>query len=149
MVGTEFTGITAVASECITQAEAEVNKYLSPRYDLSSSPFTTSTSIPPMVKTWTSWLAQSFLYEALARGGKDAFNRADRYFKRATDNLKLVAEFKMHVLDSSGAAVAEGSNSNYRILSNTDDYTNTFNEDDELSWAVDSDKLSDIADERD
>ena len=41
------------------------------------------------------------------------------------------------------------SNTAYRVLSNADGYSTTFNEDSELNWVVDQTKLDDIASERD
>lgn len=152
MVGTTFdTATAALASDCIIQAESEINKYLSRRYDISASPFNTSTSIPPMVQTLAKWLSMSYVYENLARGSgpnNDVFTRSNRLNKRAIDNLTLIAEYKLDLLDSSGSTVTEAPNSSFRVLCNTSDYSNTFNEDDELDWAVDQDKLDDIDSER-
>lgn len=149
MIGSSFdTATTSLASDMIDDAEAEVNKYLSQRYDIGSSPFNTSTTIPPIVKSCTKWLAMGYTYEQLSRGG-DTNPRAQRLIDRAIDNLKMIAEFKLNVLDSTGSVVADATNSNFRVQCNTTNYSSTFNEDDELNWAVDTDKTEAIADERD
>lgn len=148
MIGTNFdSATTSLATDMIEDAESEVDKYLSNRYDLSSAPFLTSTTIPPIVKTCTKWLSMGYTYQQLARGAKS--ERADGLIKRATDNLAMISGFKLNVLDSAGSVVAEGSNSSYRVQCNTTDYSSTFNEDDELSWAIDEDKLDDIDSGRD
>jgi hypothetical protein len=149
MIGSSFdTATTLLAADMITDAESEVNKYLSQRYDIGSSPFDTSTTIPPIVKSCTKWLAMGYTYEQLSRGG-DTNPRAQRLIDRAIDNLKMISEFKLNVLDSAGSVVADSSSSNFRVQCNTTDYSNTFNEDDELHWSVDSDKLDDIDSGRD
>lgn len=148
MVGSNFdSATTSLATDMIEDAEAEVDKYLSNRYDLSGSPFNTSTTIPPIVKTCCKWLAMGYMYQQLARGA--ASERAKDLIDRATGNLKMISEFKMNVLDSAGSVVAEGSTSSYRVQCNTTDYSSTFNEDDELNWAIDEDKLDDIDSGRD
>lgn len=148
MIGTTFdTATTNLASKCISQAEDEIDKYLSGRYDISSAYFQTSTSTPPIITTICETLAQGYTYEQMARG-PDVPKRAERLIKRALDNLSAIAAFKMHLTDSAGSVVPEASSSNYRVQCNTTDYAHTFNEDDELSWAVDGSKLDDIAAER-
>lgn len=149
MVGTVFTGQTALASKCITWAESEVNKYLSKRYDLTASPFNTTTSIPTMVTTWTEWLAQGYLYQQMGRGSKEARERGKDFLDRAIENLKSVAEYKLDLVNSAGSVVADMSTGAYRVQSSTVNYSNTFNEDDELSWRVSSNKEDDIDSERD
>lgn len=148
MIGTNFdTATTSLATECITDAEAEVNKYLSKRYDLGSAYFQTSTSTPPIVRSITRWLAQGYMYQQMARGTES--KRGDQLVKRGVDNLELLRDFKADLFDTAGSIIAEASDGNMRVLSNTSDYSNTFNEDDELNWAVDEDKLDDIDSERD
>ena len=148
MMGTNFdTATTSLATDMIEDAESEVDKYLSNRYDLSGAPFLTSTTIPPIVKSCTKWLSMGYMYQQLARGAESP--RADALVKRATDNLTMISGFKLNVLDSAGSIVADGADSTYRIQCNTTDYSNTFNEDDELNWAVDPDKLDDIESGRD
>lgn len=148
MVGTVFTGLTDTANECITQAEDEIRKKLARRYDVSSNYFQTSTSAPPALINIAKWLATGFTYEANARGGKDAFDRADRFIKKAMDNLNELAEGMCNLYDSTGSIIAERGGFNF-ITSTSSNYSNTFNEDDPLNWSVDSDKLEDISSERD
>lgn len=149
MIGTNFDTVTsALASECILWAEAEVNKYLSKRYDLTSSYFQTTSSTPPMVSTWAKWLAQGYMYQQMGRGGKEAMERGKSYIDRALENLKLVQSYEMDVVNSLGSALPESATGGFRVKCNTIDYPNTFNEDDELNWQVSSTKEAAIDSER-
>lgn len=145
--GTSFTGLTAQATAFIEDAENEIDKYLAKRYDLSSAPFDTSTSIPPVVTKICKWLAIGYLYEANSRGSKESFARADRYIKRAEKNLMDIRDYKAELVDTGGAAVTDDSE-NLQIVSSTEDYAPTFNEDNPTNWAVDPTKISDISSER-
>ena len=153
MVGVNFsaTNMTTLGSKAIDQAEAEVNKFLSKRYDLTASIFQTSTSTPPLVKMLTEKLSEAYMWQFLSRGGagKESLARAKELITEAKDNLKQIADWKLDLIGSTGAVIADMSNTSQRVLCNTSSYTTTFDEDDELDWAVDSDKLSDIADNRD
>jgi len=149
MVGTKFdTATTSLADKLLTHAENEVNKYLSKRYDIGAFN-NTSTSVPPLVTSLTETLAEGYMYQRMSRGGKDAMKRADALIKQAIDNLQLIAEYKEDLVDSSGDPIADMTNTAYRVLSNTENYVPTFNEDDPLDWQVDPNKLQDIKDERD
>jgi len=142
MVGTTFdTTTTALGTLCITNAENEINKYLGKRYDITS--FTT-TSMPPMITTMCQWLSIGYMYENMARGGKEAYGRADRYIDKAISNLKDIRDYKLDLVDTSGASIADKSTAAFRIKSSTSGYTETFQEDDPLNWVIDPDKETDI-----
>lgn len=148
MVGTTFDSLTtSLAGKMITHAENEVNKYLSKRYDVSG--WTGTSSTPPLVVSLAETLCEGYMQQRMARGGKDALERGKMLIKQAQENLKMLSEYKADLLDSTGAVVQDFSNTSYRVLSNTSDYTPTFAEDDELNWEVDQDKLDDIESERD
>lgn len=149
MVGTTFDSATsALATECITQAETKIRERMSDRYDVNTDAWQTSTSTPPIVSTWCKWLSTGYCYENLARGGKDAFTRSDRYINKAMDNMTDVLEFKANVVDSTGSAIPDGSTT-MQVLSSTKDYHDTFAEDNPLNWNVDPDKIDDIENDRD
>lgn len=149
MVNVTFdTATSALATEMINDAEAEVNKYLSRRYDISSSSFQTTTSIPPIVRSLSTTLAEGYMWQRLSRGGKESLTRGNDLIEGVLNNLKLIAEFEADLSLTDGSLVPEAVSSTSRVLSNTEDYVNTFNEDDSLSWSVDPDKIDDIADER-
>lgn len=149
MIGTTFdSATTSLASKCITWAENEVNKYLSKRYDISSSTFQTTTSIPPIVTDWTEQIAEGRLHQKMSRGGPESLERGQKIIDSVIDNLELIADYKGHLLDSSGSIITDKSNTSYRVLENTSDYATTFDEDSPLDWEVDPDKIDDISDGR-
>jgi len=88
------------------------------------------------------------MYENLSRGGVEAFDRADRFLKKAIDNMDEIIGYKANLSDTLGAAISEGSES-LPMHSNTKDYDDTFAEDDPLSWNVDPSKIDDISSDRD
>lgn len=148
MYDTSFnTATTALASECITNAENKIREKLSKRYDVASAAFQTSTSTPPVVQTICKWLSVGYMYEDLSRGGKDGYSRADRYIKKAMGNLDEILNYKANIVDSSGDLITESTES-IPIYSNTNDYHETFNEDSPLNWSIDPDKVEDIDNER-
>lgn len=148
MIGTTFdTLTTALGTKLITHAENEINKYLSKRYDVSA--WTTAAATPPLVTSLCEKLSEGYMHQRMSRGGKESVDRGGILIKQALENLKMIADYKADLLDSSGSVVSDFSNTSYRVLSNTSDYTPTFGEDDELNWKVDQDKLDDIDSERD
>lgn len=146
--GASFSGLTSTAEKMITQAENEIDKMLSKRYDMGSAIFQTSTSVPPMITTLCEWLSLGYLYENTSRGSVDAYARADRYIKKAHENIQGILDNKYDIVDADGDPISDNG-TQFTILSNQTDYHQTFNEDDPLNWNVDSDKLDDIADGRD
>jgi hypothetical protein len=148
MIGTSFdTATTALATKMITHAENEINKYLVGRYDVSA--FNTSTAIPPLVTSLCETLSEGYMHQRMSRGGKESMARGAALIKQALDNLKMISEYNLSLSDSTGALISDRSDSNYAILSSTTNYTTTFDEDDELNWEIDSDKLNDIESGRD
>ena len=148
MIGTKFdTVTTALATKMITRAENEINKYLSKRYDIGAF-YTTTASIPPLLTSLTDDLAAGYMYFYNSRGGKDALERGKTLIEMVQANLKLIADYKADVIDASGDSISDKANSGYKIQSTTQDYSNTFNEDSQINWEIDSDKLDDIDSER-
>ena len=146
MIGTSFdTATTSLADKCIEWAEAEVNKYISERY----APFSTFTSVPPVIRSITEQLATGYMYINNARGGKDAFTRGNIYKKMAIEDLELIMKKKVSLVDTSGSLIDENEDTGNNVLCNTSDYHTTFDEDSPLNWSVDPNKLDDIEDGRD
>lgn len=148
MIGTTFDTLTgALASKLITHAENEINKWLSKRYDVTVF-MATSTAVPPLVTSLAETLSEGYIYQRMSRGGKESDQRGKILINQAIENLKLISDYKLDLTDSTGGVVADMSQTAYRVLSTTSDYENTFNEDDQLNWAVDRNKLDDISDTR-
>ena len=149
MVGTNFdTATTALASEMLGDAQAEVNKYLSKRYDVSAF-MSSAGSVPPIVSTWTYTLGEGYMYQRMSRGGKDAMERGQYFIDQVIKNLEKVAAYELDIVSTAGSVISDMSNTSYRLLSTTDSYKDTFAEDDPLNWKVDQNKLDDISDDRD
>lgn len=142
------TATSSLIGECITNAEDEIRRALAVRYDISSDYFQTSTATPPGLRKICKWLSIGYTYEALSRGGKNAFDRADRYIKKAMDEIKSIQEYKSSLVDTAGSVIPGGTN-NLPMFSNTEDYHDTFDEGREIRWRIDRDKLQDIRDEKD
>lgn len=150
MVEVDFDAKTlALCTEMISDAESEINKYLSRRYDLGSLTFQTSTSIPPIVRSMCNRLTEGYMWKNMSRGSKESLSRGNSLVKDVIDNLTLIANYKADILNTSGSLLTDMSNTAYRVLCNTTNYSNTFGEDSDLNWAVDSDKITDISTERD
>lgn len=148
MIVTTFDTLTsALASKLITHSENEINKWLSKRYDVTVF-MATSSAVPPLVTSLAETLSEGYIYQRLSRGGKEADQRGKILIEQVIENLKLISDYKLDLTDSTGAVVADMSQTAYRVLSTTSDYENTFNEDDQLNWAVDQNKLDDISDTR-
>lgn len=148
MVGTKFdTATTSLATKLITHSENEINKWISKRYDVGTFN-STSTSVPPLVTSIAETLTEGYMYQRMSRGGKESLARGKELINQALDNLKMISEYKLDLTDSNGDVITDMSQTAYRVLSNTDTYSNTFNEDDPLNWEVDTDKLDDIEEER-
>lgn len=148
MIGTTFDTLTsALASKLITHAENEINKWLSKRYDVTVF-MATSTAVPPLVTSLAETLSEGYIYQRMSRGGKESDQRGKILIGQVLENLKMISEYKLDLTDSTGSVVADMSQTAYRVLSTTSDYENTFNEDDQLNWKVDQNKLDDISDSR-
>ena len=147
MIGTTFdSATTSLCTELISDADAEINKYLSKRYDVSAF---TSTSLPPIIETWAKRLTTGYMYQEMARGGKDGLAHGQSLIDPVLKNLEMIADRKADLIGSDGTPVEESANGSFELKSSTTNYTPTFNEDEPISWATDQDKLDDIEDGRD
>lgn len=148
MIATSFdTVTTSLCTKLITHSENEINKYLSKRYDIGSFN-NTSTSVPPIVTSICETLTEGYMHQRMSRGGKESMQRGKELIKQALDNLELISNYKLDLVDSSGDRINDISTGAFLIKSTTENYSNTFNEDDQLDWVIDSDKLLDIESER-
>lgn len=151
MTGANFTALATQAAGCISRAESRINSALARRYDLQQNYFQTYTSCPPMVREWTIQLGSGYLWQELARGGagKEAMARGKGLIDGVLTDLGELIKGNLELVDTTGSLIESASTGSGRVLCNTDTYVPTFNEDDELSWTVDDEKLTDIAAERD
>lgn len=144
--GTTFdNATTSLCSLCITWAEGYIRTALSRRYNMSSSPFNTSTSIPTSLTSITEQLAMGFYFKNSSRGSKESISRGEALIKEAKAQISDIAEFRTDLLDNSYSVISSFQS---RIIGSASAYHTTFNEDDPLNWKPDADKLTSIADER-
>lgn len=162
MIGVTFdSATTALASKMISRSEARINQGLSQRYDLTSQYFQTYTSVPPMVREMTETLAEGYMWKALSRGAKESILRGqqmiseilgkDTMNKRLGENgyLYLIANYQANLLDTAGAVIPDKTKTPFRIQSSTSNYTDTFDEGNEMQWKVSKTKRDDISDSKD
>lgn len=148
MIGTTFdSATTSLATKLITHAENEINKYLSKRYNIGSFNDTT-TSVPPIVTSICETLVEGYMHQRMSRGGKESMARGKALIEQAISNLSLIADYKLDLVDSRGDRINDISSGGFLIKSTTENYSNTFNEDSQLNWEMDSLKLLDIESER-
>lgn len=138
----DITATTALFDQCISDAEAECNKYLSRRYDLTVWQ-TSAAAVPPMLRSLSLKLAEGYFWQRASRGAKESLARGSNLEKNALVNLKDIAEYKANLVDTAGAAIVGADDQDFRVLCNTSDYTPTFNERSSLSWRKDRDKNDD------
>lgn len=117
-------------------AEGKVNASIANRYDI-----TAFTSIPPLLSKLTEDIA---IYTILKKTGYRADKRNEYMddFKIAEDTLKSLNKGEMHLTYTDGSAVTALANS--RLLSDTLDYQNIMNLDDETNWDLDQTRIDDI-----
>ncbi len=144
MVGVNFdTATSSLATKCITWSENEIDKKLCERYDVTDF----KTTVPPIITSLCEQLSMGYLYRQLSRGGKESLNRGDTLIKGVMDNLNALADNKFSIVNTTGSVISSRTDRK-TVLSSTNDYYPTFAEDDPLNWKVDSDKLSDIENDR-
>lgn len=137
---------TLLVTDCITDGEAEVNKWLSRRYSLAGYQ-TTTAAIPPMMRTLTIRLAEGYFWQRNSRGAKESLARGRELIKYALDNLKDICDYKASLVDTAGSLIPTDENAGaFRVLSSTTDFRDTFNEGKSSQWKVDRDKLDEIDD---
>jgi hypothetical protein len=149
MVGVTFdTSTTNLASNMIVEAQNEINKYLSKRYDMSSYLTTSAYStMPPLLLSLCDRLAEGYMWIRLSRGSKESIARGKEMIADVKANLIDLRDNKADLIGLTGSPTTELENPD-NVLSNTEDYHATFDEDDPLNWSVDSDKLDAIDSDR-
>ena len=94
LIGVEIDAPTKfLLVKCMTRAENEINKYLAQRYDTSDF-LATSTSVPPLVRSWCEDLSAAYYYQWSSRGGKEWIKLSQDMRKDVIDNLKMVVDYK-------------------------------------------------------
>lgn len=136
----------ALIENKIAYAESIINAYVAWRYNV---PFTTA---PALIKTICIDIAAYYVLRTLfTRDGVNRNDYLDDFLLKHLDTSKKTGTLydiyngDITVVDASGNEPAANTN---MIESSTEDYIPTFDVDSDLEWAVDSNRLEDIADER-
>lgn len=138
-----YTAMSALVSQAITDAEAEINGYAARRYSL---PFS---EVPVQIRAIADGLAVFYTY--LHAYSADNTNRNDytddpRY-KIQLNKLQGIAEGDIALTLTNGSLVVQASTTSL-VSSANNNYTPIFDMDTSTSWAVDSDRLDDISNDR-
>lgn len=136
----DTTGV-ALFSAQVDRAEGEVNSFLSARFAM---PFST---VPPLVRSLTEDIACYYTIRAAYTHDGELQNKFLDDFKSAFETLQSIRDGKTNLAYTDGSLVP--SRSSDRYLSNTNDYSPTFNLDSARKWKVSGNRLDDIKDERD
>lgn len=136
----DTTGV-ALFSAQVDRAEGEVNSFLSARFAM---PFST---VPPLVRSLTEDIACYYTIRAAYTHDGELQNKFLDDFKSAFVTLESIRDGKTNLAYTDGSLVP--SRSSDRYLSNTNDYSPTFNLDSARKWKVSQNRLDDIEDERD
>jgi phage gp36-like protein len=138
-----YTASSALVTQAIADAEAEINGYVARRYSL---PFT---DVPVQIRAIADGLAVFYSYMYLY--SSDSMNRNDftddpRY-KIQLSKLSAIADGEIRLTLTNGSAVVEPSSSS-EVVSGNMRYATTFDVDTCTSWGVDSDRITTINDDR-
>jgi len=148
LVGTEIdTATTALLTKKINLSESTIKSRLSKRYDVSV--FDSATAIPPQLTDLAETLTEGFYYKSASRGNEKMLKRGESLCKWVLGELKEISDGNVNLLDSTGASIVERATGQWDMTSSSIDYSSTFNEDASKDWKIDSDKLSNIATNRD
>ena len=148
MPGITFdTATTSLADRCISWAEGWAKGKLSKRFDTSASPFTVYTSTSHLT-CLTEELAMGNLFKLMSRGGKESLTRGKEMVESAQKAIMDIAQFEADLMGIDGVTPVSTKSTAVQIIHSASAYHSTFDEDDPIDWAVDGDKLTDIANGR-
>lgn len=140
-----YTIASALVTQAITDAEAEINGYVARRYSL---PFST---VPVQIRMIADCLAQFYTY--LGIYSADNMNRNNFSEGQSTKyeiqlkRLESIADGTISLTLTNGSIVLQPSSTSV-VMSANMNYTPTFNVDTCTSWKTDPDRLEDIANDR-
>ena len=132
----------------ITRADNIINGKISKRYDISQFN-DTLTSAPPMLATISQDISSYYtLRGAFSSDNQNVLEWTDK-FQDALAILDEIRDGKIDLVNTSGSVIEERSSTTTDYIeSNTESYQAFFDEDSELNWKVDVDKLNSIRDKR-
>lgn len=137
---------TAIFGKHIQRAEGVVNSFVGQRYALPFIVGTTTTNVPPILRSLTEDLACYYAMRGtLNQDGKN-MNPYLGEFKSAMDILKDISTGDLLLTDTTGAQVTPLSTS--RFLSTTKTYTPVFALDSATAWRRDPEEVTDTQTKR-
>jgi len=137
---TSDTAGTSMFSRHIDRAESVVNSAVSRLYSLPFITGTTTTNVPPILRTLSEDIACYYaLRSAYTQDGASKNPYVDAY-KVAMDTLNDIADGKIKLADTLGSLVAVRPT---RYLSDKEGYTPIFGLDDPNEWKRDEDEITD------
>lgn len=132
---------TSVFSTHITRAESLVNAAVSVRYSLPFIVGTTTTNVPPLLRTLSEDIACGYaLRGSFAQDGASRNEYPESYFA-ALDMLKMIQSGQIVLTDTGGSVISTRANA--RIISSSENYTPVFGLDEPTDWQRDSDEIAD------
>jgi hypothetical protein len=141
-----YSNTVSIISKHITRAENFVNGKVARRYDISGF---TSTSHPPLLKTLTEDITTYYTFRSLYSADNQNVNEWTDKFLEARDTLDQIMSGDLDLVDEGGDLIEERSSSTTDYLvSNTEDFSPTFDEGNVLDWRVSNSKKTAIKEDK-
>lgn len=132
---------TAVFDKHITRAESLVNAAVSVRYSLPFIVGTTTSNVPPVLRTLTEDIACGYaLRGSFAQDGASRNEYPESYFA-ALDMLKQIEKGEIILTNTGGSVVPTLATG--RMKSSSENYTPIFGLDEPKQWKRDANEISD------
>lgn len=138
---------TNIFSRHVTRAEGIINASLAGRYSLPFIVGTTTTNVPPKVRTVAEDIASYFAIRGAYTQDGEIDNKFRNEYKTALEWLEAVRDGEDNLAYTNGSLVPQ--QATVRFQSTTKNYTPIFKLDEPSSWQVDPDQIDDIANSRD
>jgi hypothetical protein len=140
-----YSNTTALITKHITRADTIINGKIAARYAIGSI----QTNVPPLLRTLSEDIASYFSFRSWFSQDNQNVNEWTDKFNEATQMLDMIRKGEMDLFDTAGSLITEVTTDDMQMVDgNNIDYQSFFDEDNELSWKVDEDKLDAIGDER-
>lgn len=141
-----YSATVAIIDRQIVRADNMINSKISARYDVSNF----ATSVPPILQNLSEDIATYFTMRTLYGADNQNVNEWTEKYQDSIEILNDIRKGDCDLIDSSGNIISEREASAVDLVkSSTMDYTPFFDEDSDLNWKVDRDKIDAIGNSRD